>query len=166
MSFLPRVDKLVLVMESTRRLWMSVLLQAFEDLEQEEFGSYWYNQSMAFFFGSGDWVEGRRDICDFLSIEPSDVRRPALRIANKRRLAAGLPPLQPQATTPRLATQRASEPAAAVPRPLPRLVAVHKPPEPEPEYRRRGRAPSKRWTYNPFDPFRKLPSEERREAAE
>jgi hypothetical protein len=161
MTSLPRVDKTVPVMESTRRLWMSVLLQAFQDLEEEELGSYWHSQSMAFFFGSGDWVQSRRDVCDYLGLEPSDIRRPALRIVNRRRLTHGLPPLQTQAPRPegpRLPKQRVSLPAARPEPPpaWPRLEATFNEP---PKRKRRGGTPGKRWAHNPFDPFRPLPSE-------
>lgn len=146
------------------RLWAAVLAQAFEDLRGEEFGSYDYNQAAAFFFSSeATWVEGRREICDFLGMEPSQLRRPALRIANARRLEAGLPPLQTRAPTPCVPKQRAAEPTAAVRalQPLPRLVATFNPPE-EPKPRRRpDNGWRNRWHYNPFDPFRRLPSEER-----
>jgi hypothetical protein len=151
-------------MESTRRLWGAVLLQAYEDLEHEEFGGVLYAQAVAFFFSGGDWAMSRRDICDYLGLDPADLIRPALRIANARRLQAGLPPLQarparPPATERRTPAQQGLKPAAAVPRPLPRLVAEFKP---EPERKRRGGLPGKRWAYNPFDPFRPLPSEVRK----
>lgn len=151
-------------MENERRLWAAVLGQAFEDLEFEEFQSYWWNQAAAFFFGGGEWIESRRTVCDFLGLDPSDLRRPALRLVNKRRLAAGLPPLQPRSVSPgpRPPEQRGSAPAPRKEpaRPLPVLVATFNDP---PERKRRGGHPSKRWSgYNPFDPFRPLPSDVRR----
>jgi hypothetical protein len=150
----------VAIMDPTHRLWLSVLLQAYQDLEEEEFQSYWWNQAAGFFFGSGDWVQSRRTICDFLGVEPDNIRRPALRIINQRRLAAGHPPLQPQAPTRCLPKQRVPGPAAAVPSPmpLPRLVAEFKKPE-EPKRRRQPGSWQQRWRDNPFDPWRELPSE-------
>jgi hypothetical protein len=152
-------------MERVRRLWAGVLCQAYQDLRDEEFGSYWHNQAVAFFFDGGDWIESRRDICDMLGLHPSDLARPALRMINARRLEHGLPPLATQAPQPslgpRLPTQRGSRPAPAVPPiPLPRLVATFKEPEPEPERTRGGtRNWRTRYAFNPFDPWRRLPSE-------
>jgi hypothetical protein len=146
-----------LSVEPTRRLWSAVLGQAFEDLEREAFGSYWHNQAVAFFFDGGEWIESRCDICDFLGLHPEDLRRPALRIINKRRLEHGLPPLATRTPTPCPPTQRVSRPAPAVPPiPLPRLVATFKEPEPEPERRDRTGGWRKRYAFNPFAP---LPSE-------
>jgi hypothetical protein len=143
-------------MERVRRLWAGVLCQAYQDLRDEEFGSYWHNQAMAFFFDGGDWIESRRDICDMLGLHPEDLRRPALRMINARRLEHGLPPLATRTPTPCPPTQRALRPAPAVPPiPLPRLVATFKEPEPEPE-RGGGRSWRQRYAFNPFAP---LPSE-------
>lgn len=145
------------------RLWAAVLCQAFEDLREEEFGSYWYNQAAAFFFSQGDeWADSRRDICDHLGLEPLDIRRPALRIVNRRRLDHGFPPLQARPATSRPPAQRVSPPvAAAVSKPpLPRLVAT---PAPEPPERKRGgsRTWRDRYPCNPFNPWQELPSERR-----
>lgn len=144
-------------MEATRHLWNAVLLQAFEDLEGEPYGSYWHSQAVAFFFGSADWADSRRTICDMLGLDPSDLRAPALRIVNGQRAARGLSPLSTRpAAMSRLPKERVPEPAAAAPRPWPRLVAYY--PEPVAKVPRGKRQLNKR-TYNPFDPFRKLPSE-------
>lgn len=147
-------------MDRVHRLWAAVLCQAYEDLRDEEFQSYWWNQAAAFFFSPGtDWVASRRDICDFLGLEPADIRRPALRLINARRLEQGLPPLQtrPVCDRPRPPEQRVAEPAVrqGPPPPLPRLVATFNP-APEPPQRGRHRSWRERWAFNPFAP---LPSE-------
>src|ERR1700759_2812564 len=144
-------------MDAERRLWSAVLGQAYTDLEYEIFGSYAHAQAAAFFFSSApEWTEGRRDICDFLGLEPSELRRPALRIINKRRLERGLPPLRTETPRPRLPVQRALPPVAAdrAPLPLPRLVAI---PAPEPPAKPR-RSWRTHYAFNPFDPYRRLPS--------
>src|SRR3954466_3579417 len=153
------------VMEAHRRLWSAVLLQAYADLEDETFQSYWWNQACAFFFDGGEWVESRRNICDCLGMVPSDLIRPALRILNKRRLEHGLPPVLARPTTPRVpapVARRAEVPVPPPRVPLPLLVAI---PGPPPEPVRRSGGGHRRWRYNPFDPFRRLPSEERAAAA-
>jgi hypothetical protein len=146
------------IMERVRRLWGAVLCQACEDLEREEFNSYWYHQAAAFFLGGGEWAESRRTICDMLDLHPDDLHRPALRMINARRLEHGLPPLQPRpafiASQPRTPEQRASPPVAPQARlPLPRLVATFNPPKPD-------RASRRHWSQRrPFNPFAPLPSE-------
>jgi hypothetical protein len=151
------------VTERVRQLWTAVLVQAFEDLEHEIYGSYWHNQAVAFFFGSGEWPASRIEICDFLGLDPAGLRRPALRIINKRRLERGLPPLRTETPRPRLPVQRAPSVAAdRSPLPLPRLVAI---PAPDPPVKPR-RSWRTRYVFNPFDPYRRLPSEARADAAD
>jgi len=145
-------------MEAERRLWSAVLLQAFEDLRDETFGSILYNQAAAFFFSPG-WRESRQNVCDLLGLAIEEIRRPALRILNARRLERGLPALQPTPVMSGPGLRPARAPAAGAMRvTLPRLVAEFKP---EPERTRRAGGWRKRYDYNPFDPFKPLPSETR-----
>src|SRR5690348_7943937 len=148
-------------MDPCRYLWLSVMQTAFDDLEHQPLNSYWYNEAMSFFFASGQWGDARQALCDMIDCHPDDLHRPALRIINSRRLEQGLSPMSPRtplpASGPRLPTTSGTEPAEdRTPAVRPRLVATFNEPE---RSRRRGGTPDKRWTYNPFNPLRPLPSE-------
>lgn len=153
-------------MERVRRLWAAVVEQSLTDVADEPIDSVLWNQARAFFVSGGTWAEGRQNIADLLGVHPEDLERVGRRAINARLLQEGLPPLVTQAPTPRLPIQRALRPAVvAVRQRLPRLVAIPAPPEPEPERRDRTGGWRRRWSVNPFDPWRKLPSEARAEDA-
>jgi hypothetical protein len=148
-------------MDPYHHLWLSVLQTAFNDLEHEPFNSYWHNEAMSFFFASGPWAASRQALCDMIDCHPHDLHRPALRVINRRRLEQGLPPMSPRtpqpASGPRLPTTSGIAPAEdRKPVVWPRLVATFNEPD---RPRRRGGIPGKTWAYNPFNPFRPLPSE-------
>jgi hypothetical protein len=150
------------LVDNYQRLWLEVVLQALADIADEPVGSTPFNQSVWFFIGGGDWLEGRQNIADMLSLHADDLERAGRRAANARLLKEGLPPLEKRAPTPRLPgpAQKPVEPAKPVP--MPKLVATF---APEPDRKRRHQ-PGKwrdRYDYNPFDPRRRLPSEERAE---
>lgn len=131
-----------------RALWLSVLLQAKEDLRDEPIDSIDYNAAVAFFTGGGEWTIARRDIADLLEIDPDALRRLGHRWVGERRLAEGLAPEPVRAATP--AVPRAE------PRPVPKLIASSppaptRPPEALP--RRVSRGGHRSWEKNPFHPL-------------
>jgi len=149
-------------MERVRRLWAAVVEQSLTDVADEPIDSVLWNQARAFFVSGGTWAEGRQNIADLLGVHPEDLERVGRRAINARLLQEGLPPLATRTPTPCPPTQRALRPAVvAVRQRLPRLVATFKEPEPEPDRRDRTGGWRKRYAFNPFDPWRKLPSEER-----
>jgi hypothetical protein len=94
-----------------RALWIQVVTQAKEDLEDEPVNSILYDHAVAFFVGSGQWAESRGVIADLLSMHPDDLFRSGQRWIAARRERDGLPPEPPP-----------PPPAAAIS--LPRLVAL------------------------------------------
>lgn len=154
------------VSEPCMALWASVVQQALEDVDYEQLHSVIWNQACAFFVDGGTWAEGRQNIADILGVHPDEIERAGRRTINARLLKEGLPPLQPRPAVSRTPKRRVPEPVA-VPKPrlvMPRLVAVPGP-EPEPIRRHQPGSWRKRWAFNPFDPHRQLPSEERAAAA-
>lgn len=138
-------------------LWAAVVMQAIDDIDNEQIGSLHWHAALAFFLHGGQWRRSRGDIADHLNVHADDLEHAGRRHINARLLAAGRP-LIPVVVQPAPAAR--PEPATPEPAPpLPRLVAVL---GPEPV---RGRGGHRRHAYNPFDPFRALPSETRAKAA-
>jgi hypothetical protein len=107
-----------------RHLWSAVVLQARDDIENQPLDSVEFSQAVAFFIGSGDWVQNRTAIGDFLNLHRDDLEKAGRRCINKRRVSEGLEPLlvrQPWPTparTPR-AVEHQLEPQPASPPPSP-----------------------------------------------
>jgi hypothetical protein len=80
-----------------RALWIQVVTQAQEDLEDEPVSSILYDHAVAFFVGSGQWAESRGVIADLLEMHPDDLFRSGPRWIAARRKRDGLPPEPPQA---------------------------------------------------------------------
>jgi hypothetical protein len=91
-----------------RHLWTAVVLQAKDDIEILALDSVEFSQAVAFFIGSGDWVQNRTAIGDFLNLHRDDLEKAGRRCINKRRVSEGLEPLlagQPWPTPARTATK-------------------------------------------------------------
>ena len=56
-------------------LWVSVLRQALDDLENEPLHSASFGEAQAFFTGAGSWGESRRTVGDFLQMHPDELKR-------------------------------------------------------------------------------------------
>jgi hypothetical protein len=83
-----------------RNLWVAVVLQAKEDVENAPLHSIDFAQAVAFFIGSGDWVQNRTAIGDYLDLHRDDLERMGRRCINQRRVSEGLQPLLPQQPWP------------------------------------------------------------------
>jgi len=79
-----------------RALWIQVVTQAKEDLEEEPIASILYDHAVAFFVGGGHWAESRGVIADLLAMHPDDLFRSGQRWIAARRTRDGLPPEPPQ----------------------------------------------------------------------
>jgi hypothetical protein len=76
-----------------RHLWSAVVLQAKDDIENLSLDSVEFAQAVAFFIGSGDWVQTRTAIGDFLNLHRDDLEKAGRRCINRRRVSEGLGPL-------------------------------------------------------------------------
>jgi hypothetical protein len=65
-----------------RDLWVAVVLQAKADIETEPLNSIDFTQSVAFFIGSGDWVQNRIAIADYLNLHRDDLEKLGRRCIN------------------------------------------------------------------------------------
>ncbi len=107
-----------------RHLWSAVVLQARDDIENQPLNSVEFSQAVAFFIGSGDWVQNRTAIGDFLNLHRDDLEKAGRRCINKRRVSEGLEPLlarQPWPTparTPRAVEHQLEAQPASPPSPL------------------------------------------------
>lgn len=152
-----------------QRLWLAVVMQAAADLIFEPWKSLQQAEAMAFFLEDGPWGQRRNEIAEELGMHGDDVRR----VGRERltaRIAADPPPpgikLPPLVSPPRMVAPPRPVRPASPPREklvLPHLLAVRATPSAPVATQSRGGHRS--WAYNPFDPFRKLPSEERAEQA-
>lgn len=98
-------------MDNHRSLFVSVILQACQDIEREPIGSTNYVQAVTFFTAAeGEWLESRQAIADMLDLHPDDLMRAGVRAIRARRKAEGLP----EAEAPR--------PAAVVRAPKPERI--------------------------------------------
>jgi hypothetical protein len=70
-------------------LWIQVVTQAKQDLEDEPGSSILYDHAVAFFVGSGQWAESCGVIADLLAMHPDDLFRSGQRWIAARRAAAG-----------------------------------------------------------------------------
>src|ERR1700759_2781851 len=91
-----------------RHLWSAVVLQAKDDVENQPLDSIEFTQAVAFFIGSGDWVQNRTAIGDFLNLHRDDLEKAGRRCINRRRVSAALEPLLPKHPWP--TTARAPAP--------------------------------------------------------
>jgi hypothetical protein len=67
---------------SHRQLWSAVVLQAKEDVQDAPLDSVTFAQAISFFTGSGEWIEARRMIIDFLELHPDDLEAIGRRCIN------------------------------------------------------------------------------------
>jgi len=99
---------------------------------------------------------------DFAGVTAEQIQAAGLRVVNARRLEQNLPPVLPRPTTPRVPAPAARRAEARVPPPprppLPLLVAYHPAPD-QPAPTPKGNGWRRRYSHNPFDPYRPLPSE-------
>jgi len=150
------------VTHGERYLWLAVIEQALVDVRDEMFDSLLYNQAAAFFSDGGYWRRSREEIADLLGVTAEQIQAAGLRIVNARRLEQGLQPVLPRPTTPRAPAPAARRAEARVPPPprppLPLLVAYHPAPD-QPAPTPKGNGWRRRYSHNPFDPYRPLPSE-------
>jgi hypothetical protein len=79
-----------------RALWIQVVTQAKEDLEDRPVGSIFYDHAMAFFVGTGHWAEARGVIADLLGMHPDDLFQSGQRWIAARRKRDGLPSEPPR----------------------------------------------------------------------
>ena len=70
-----------------RSLWVAVVLQAKSDIETELLDSLDFIQAVAFFIGSGQWVQNRAVIGDYLDLHRDDLEKLGRRCINARRAA-------------------------------------------------------------------------------
>jgi hypothetical protein len=110
-----------------RDLWVAVVLQAKDDIENEPLESNDFAQAVAFFIGSGSWVQNRTAIADYLDLHSDDLEKMGRRCINARRLAEGLEPLLARQPWPTRA--RTSMP---VQEPQPQQPVAPPPPSPTP----------------------------------
>ena len=102
-----------------RSLWVAVVLQAKSDIETEPLGSLDFTQAVAFFIGSGQWVQNRAVIGDYLDLHRDDLEKLGRRCINARRAAEGLEPLQPRQPWPNATRARKTvEPVPPQPQPI------------------------------------------------
>ena len=104
-----------------RNLWVAVVLQAENDIETEPLDSIDFAQAVAFFIGTGDWVQNRVVIGDYLDLHRDDLERLGRRCINARRLAEGLEPLLPRQPWPTPARARKTAEPEPQPKPQPTL---------------------------------------------
>jgi hypothetical protein len=83
-----------------RDLWVAVVLQAKDDIENEPLHSINFTQAVAFFIGSGEWVKNRTAIGDYLDLHRDDLEKMGRRCINARRVSEGLAPLLPRQPWP------------------------------------------------------------------
>jgi len=75
-----------------RALWVQVVTQAKEDVEDQPVNSILYDHAVAFFVVGGHWAEARGVIADLLGMHPDDLFRSGQRWIAARRKLDGLPP--------------------------------------------------------------------------
>ena len=110
-----------------RDLWVAVVLQAKDDIENEPLDSNDFAQAVAFFIGSGSWVQNRTTIGDYLDLHGDDLEKMGRRCVNQRRIAEGLEPLLVQPWPTRARTSKlveAPRPQPVAPSPPPRQQQV------------------------------------------
>src|SRR4051812_20882529 len=108
-----------------RDLWVAVVLQAKDDIENEPLGSVDFTQAVAFFIGSGNWAQNRTVIGDYLDLHRDDLEKLGRRCINARRAAEGLEPLRSGQPWPVLTRTPGTAERRTWPAPLP-------PPRPQP----------------------------------
>jgi hypothetical protein len=82
-------------MDGERTLWVSVVLQASEDLDTCDRLTLDYAQALSFFFGRGDWRRSRADIAECVGLHVDDLQRLGRQTLAARRLREGEPAVTP-----------------------------------------------------------------------
>lgn len=124
-----------------KALWSAVVLQAFNDIEKAPFRSRTYDEAVAFFVGTGDWIGSRRDIADAMGMTGEALESAGRKLIRLRRMAEGV---EPDAEDVRTEPVRRMRVPAIPPPPVPVPVRVPRAPRPE-----------AKWQYNPFNPLLK-----------
>jgi hypothetical protein len=84
-----------------RALWVAVIQQAREDIEDLPIGSTDYQSAVAFVTStSAHWRRGRNEVCEHLGIHGDDLLRAGRRWVAERRRSEGLPDQPPAPARP------------------------------------------------------------------
>lgn len=100
---------------SERELWAAVVLLASDDIASQDYGSFDFNQAVAFFCGDGEWAKSRQAIADTMNLHVNDLERLGRTAMAARIVRDGpLPVIERPAPVVRPQPPTVSQPAAVV----------------------------------------------------